>query len=282
MACILCKHAQYEKMFRVERLGKRFAIVRCKNCGLVFQHPFPKNINGLYDDAYFSGHGFDATVDYQKEIKTPGWRTQFNRLRLHYLEAKAPGKKLLDVGCAFGFFLSVAKKQGWDVHGVELSPHAAKGAQRPLGKDRIHQGTLEDAPFKKNSFDCITLFDVIEHVPDPMQTIASAYELLGKEGIVVIETANVDSLVAKIRKEHWTYFLLGHLHYFSRKTLRQALTQAGFLDIEILYGDEISILQRVKMAKGFSRKVRSLLFSSARKIGVGDLCVGGMVAIAKK
>ena len=242
----------------------------------------PKDIASLYEKEYFDGHGFDGTVDYAEEFKNPGWRTAFNKERLAFLERQAPGKKILDIGCAMGFFLSIAKKEGWDCSGVELSKDAASHAKKVIGAKRIHNGTLDTAPFKAGSFDCITMFDVIEHLDDPLPILKACRRLLKRDGILMVETANVDSLTARVRKEKWGYYLLGHLVYFSPKTLRRAFREGGFSSSRIIAGDEQLPWKKAAYQEGWKRKIRIFLVSALRRFHLGDQTIGGMIGIAKK
>lgn len=282
--CPVCTSKKFHQWYTLERMGKTFSVVRCENCTLAYQHPMPNktDIEAMYDEEYFEGKGFDTTVNYVKEALQEGIKHQFNHLRLEQFEKMCEGRKILDVGCAMGTFLKAAKERKWDVHGVEFSSAAAKKAIKLFGKQKIHLGTLAFAPFPKNFFDCITMFDVIEHMDDPVAVLRECRSFLRPGGVLIVETANIDSLVAKIRKKQWGYFLLGHLVYFSRKTLRLALQKAGFRSVDILYGDEVSVVRKASLYSSPFSKIRAFLFGSVRKIGIGDLSVGGMLAIARK
>ena len=131
--------------------------------------------------------------------------------------------KVLDVGCAAGFFLRVMKEHGDQVRGVELSPEIAHLAIQHLGEANIHVGQMADLPedkpgFETHSFDLVTLWDVIEHVPDPQDLLRRAHRMLKPTGVLVIETQNVDSRFAGLLGRRWQHYKHEeHLYHFNRQ-----------------------------------------------------------------
>jgi 2-polyprenyl-3-methyl-5-hydroxy-6-metoxy-1,4-benzoquinol methylase len=147
-----------------------------------------------------------------------------------------PGRKLrvLDVGCAAGYFLRVMRDEGHDVFGVELSAAIARHARSELGNERIHVGTLGDLPagsphFAAGSFDLVTMWDVVEHVADPQALLRQAHQLLKPDGTLVIETQNVDSAFAILLGRRWHHYKHEeHLYHFNPETVTKLLQQTGF------------------------------------------------------
>ena len=142
------------------------------------------------------------------------------------LRRLARSGRLLDVGCAAGFFLAEAQRY-YDCEGVELSAFSSKFAREHLGL-KVHTGTLADAWFASGQFDLITLWDVIEHVPDPRGVLDEVARLLKPGGHAVLTTGDVESAYARARAADWP--LMGppwHLYYFSRTTLGCMAHAAG-------------------------------------------------------
>lgn len=106
-----------------------FSIVRCEECGLTYVNPrlCPQALVSQYEEGYFFAGSYD---DYLSERK--GLEKTFER-RLEKIEKLAAPGRVLDLGCAFGFFLSVAQGRGWDAYGVDLSPSACRYAREQLG-----------------------------------------------------------------------------------------------------------------------------------------------------
>jgi SAM-dependent methyltransferase len=140
----------------------------------------------------------------------------------------------LDVGCATGNFLyEMSRQTGWQVDGVEPSAYAAQLARDSLGLN-IQQARLEDAGFKPGSFDVVTLWNVLEHVPSPMTTLRYVYQVLGEGGILIISVPVVDSTLASLFGPYWAEWdLPRHLYIFSHKTIESLTGAIGFKEIEV-------------------------------------------------
>ncbi len=208
-----------------------FEIHRCPSCGLCqtkLEEDYESFVKRYYSRGYFEGEENKvAYVDYEGD----GYLIKKNLQKYlqKILQFKTSGK-LLDVGCAYGYFLEHAKRAGFDVYGVEPSEHAAGRAQERLGKKSVTCSTLSDAGYKAGSFDVITMLDVFEHLGDPDHDIREAFRLLAPDGILLIATGDTDSLLAKIQKDRWTFYIPPqHLFFFNRPTLTTFLHNHGFV-----------------------------------------------------
>lgn len=180
-------------MYRFEDV--LFDVVRCA-CGFAYvdPRPDPASIGRMYDDPdyYLSG--------YTLGVETRGYFERKDELITHYetvardLAREAGGTgDLLELGSAGGFFLAGARRAGFRVRGVEISPQAAESSRRDLGLD-VHSGRLEDAPFESRSFDVAYADNVLEHTTAPAAVLARLRELLRPGGhLVVIVPTYVNS-----------------------------------------------------------------------------------------
>lgn len=279
--CNLCGFEEYREKYMMGTVN----IVKCKKCGLVCLNPQPSfsEIKKLYYEGYFKGKGFDKGIDYFNGLKyKKGW-DHISNSRLKNIEKFVKKGRILDIGCSFGEFLDIARKRGWEVNGVELSKFACKTSRNKF-KLNPFNGTLEQAKYPSETFDVITMFEVIEHLPDPLNTLKECNRILKKNGLIIIQTGNVESLSAKIYGKRWPYFLLGHLHYFSKKTISKMLEKAGFKIVKIYNGDEISLSANYKCFWEYKNK-RSLInwvkyikntgILIIRKLGLGGMSVYG-------
>jgi 2-polyprenyl-3-methyl-5-hydroxy-6-metoxy-1,4-benzoquinol methylase len=133
--------------------------------------------------------------------------------------AAKPGR-LLDAGCASGSFLCEAREAGWSVAGVEPSEVLYMKAREALGTDaELHCTTLESARFAPASFDAVTLWDVLEHVPDPVAFMGICASILRPGGKVIVNVPDLDSLEARVLGKKWPLLLAEHLNYFTRHSL---------------------------------------------------------------
>jgi SAM-dependent methyltransferase len=151
--------------------------------------------------------------------------------------------KVLDVGCAVGSYLVDLKKDGWDAYGVEKSGFAADLAgKRGL---KVFRGEFEKTDFPPDTFDVITMRSVIEHLYDPKKALQNAKRILKRNGLLLIETININSPEARFFGKKWSRLQIPrHVFFFEPSTIRKYLEQAGFKSVEIGYSYEPPIILR--------------------------------------
>jgi SAM-dependent methyltransferase len=202
-----------------------FSIVECRRCGLVYvgDHLAGIDFQSLYGESYYRGGNAQVFADYLGEERA---RRAVARRKLWSLRRLTANGRLLDVGCAAGFFLAEARRY-FDVQGVELSEYSSRFAREHLGLP-VFTGSLAAAKLAEASFDLITLWDVIEHVPDPLNVLRECRRLLRPSGHVVLTTGDIGSGYAVRTGSNW--HLLAppwHLYYFSRRTMTSMADRAG-------------------------------------------------------
>jgi len=160
-------------------------------------------ISELYDEGYYHG---DVYPDYTIEsVKAT------NEKRMNLVKQFWKGKgKILDVGCALGFFLLIAKNQGFDTYGIDISEYAIQEAKKILGTSVVCNDVEKKIPFRDKFFDVITCWDVIEHLQNPRLFLKRLSRKLRHGGLLFIETLNYESLSRKLMKENWYYFTNGY------------------------------------------------------------------------
>jgi 2-polyprenyl-3-methyl-5-hydroxy-6-metoxy-1,4-benzoquinol methylase len=138
---------------------------------------------------------------------------------------------LLDVGCSSGYFLDVASQLGFDAEGVEPGERAVQTA-REAGLT-VYSGCLEDMALPEQSFDAITMFEVIEHLKDARDTAKRCNRLLRPGGILVIGTANTASWTFMAMKSRWEYLHIdkhgGHVSFFNPASMKMLAQRTGFV-----------------------------------------------------
>jgi 2-polyprenyl-3-methyl-5-hydroxy-6-metoxy-1,4-benzoquinol methylase len=219
-------------VYRLDPLG----VVECERCELVFVSPrlTEPALQRLYDNVdYFEGgrgvYGGGASAAILQRQWTQG------RLALiaELLPDPNQRRQLLEVGCAYGWFLAAARARGYDVTGVELSANAAASARARLGP-RIHAGQLADAPLD-GPYDVICMWDTLEHVPDPAQFWLSIRKLVADDGVVLFSTPDVSSVPARLLgRRWWTLKPSEHLSQFTPDTHRLVAEQAGMEIIRVI------------------------------------------------
>jgi SAM-dependent methyltransferase len=199
---------------------------RCPSCLLQWWDFGDVDAFDIYDDEYFRGGG-EAGYDDYYAMRPSIERTAEMRLRHIEKYLGLTGGKMLDAGCGPGFFVSVAREQGWDASGIEISEAAANYARAELGLN-VRAALLQGSEVPAGEFDLITLWDVIEHVPDPLDAVSAAAHGLKPGGGFVMTTGDVESVVARLSKERWhLYSFPEHLFFHTEKSLRGLCERSG-------------------------------------------------------
>lgn len=234
----------------------KFEVHRCSLCELTFIWPMPDNSLEIYEADYFSGasQGFGYTdYDRDKQPMVPTFETYLRRIAKH--TAPGPRKTLMDVGAATGFFLNLARQAGWETAGIEPSESAAS-LGRAKGLD-VKTGILVPGVYAAGSFDVITMWDVIEHLPDPKATMQLVIDLLKPGGVVAINTPDASSLWAKFMGPRWHLLCPPeHLCLFSPKSLGSLLRDQGMSVLEVSKIGKSFTLQYVVQTLAHWQKLR--------------------------
>ena len=200
--------------------GSHAQIVECNHCGLVYANPrwtaeeLVAAYEAVEDETYVAERG-GRELTFQRHLEA-----------LERYTGAPQGRSLLDVGAYIGVFVEVATRAGWDAKGIEPSAWGvAQAQQRGL---RVLQGTQEAPALAGQQFDVLTMWDVIEHVADPLAELEQARRLLKPGGWLAVHTMDVDSVAARVLGPRWPWLMDMHLTYFSKRTLADMLRKAGF------------------------------------------------------
>lgn len=227
-ACPVCEHVGSAPVI----VKNGYAHVRCLNCQAIFVQPMPsaEELNAHYQNpAYFQGEteqGYRNYADMHRAL-----RPHFLR-RLKRIEREL-GRlgRLLDYGCADGYFLQLARAEGWDIAGLELAAHMREQACHALGAPIA--ASLDD--LREDTFDAITLWEVIEHLPQPIATLERLRAHLRPKGILMLSTPNAGHWQVPREPDQWRGFRPpSHLVLFDAHALNFALSRAGFVQIELM------------------------------------------------
>jgi SAM-dependent methyltransferase len=198
--------------------GESFAIVSCNECKLWITSPRPnhKNLGKYYDsDAYIShsNKGNSLVNVIYKMVRT---YTMHQKTQL--IKKFLPTGKLIDYGCGTGDFLAACKGKGYDVIGIEPNDVARQQAIEQT-KSNIYPDI--DGLNRNQKVDIITMWHVLEHVPDPKETLKRLRKQLNTGGHIIIAVPNRDSLDASQYKEHWAaYDVPRHLFHFNKLNIK--------------------------------------------------------------
>ena len=273
--CPICHNSNLNNYFNL-KLNDLIAL-KCRNCHHVFIQNSPItsfNVSDYYTIEDFKGdrktqstrwytnYYRDCVADYESFLLSSLILKQFQE-KLNYLNSQSPLKgRLLDVGCATGVFLDMAKKKEWEVEGVEISPDLASYAKENFSL-KVHIIDLTQHKLSSKPFHVVTLFDVIEHIPDPNLMIDACKELLFDNGLLLIRTPTEEALLRDIAKAiYWGsltkfelpmqwFYSFEHIHSFSLETLNILLKKHNFSIIKVFREEEsldrLNIPQYIKI-----------------------------------
>jgi SAM-dependent methyltransferase len=231
--------------------------------------PAPEHIERYYPENYdpYARDIKDESSPLRRFLRRRGMN---NRVQPLIRRTNKPGR-LLDVGCATGLFLNDMRSKGWTCYGVEPSISAAAYASNHFGLD-VFVGRLEEAHYPEASFDLITLWDVLEHTPNPRQVLEKSAILLKPGGTLFI---NIPNLNAKERKWFGPYWagwdIPRHLHMFPLDWLSKIVESIGLrlTDIEIVtggYGGLIISLDFWMKGRGVQQSVQTAVNMIVRSV----------------
>lgn len=260
VACLLCGSSDYATLleWRDLELAADLKVVRCRNCELTFTNPrpTPTTIGCFYPNDY-SCYELRSAVSPRWKARLRG-RVQRIVLRAHFGYPPQPvsglerlgsrlgrvwlrggGRRsewipyrgegrLLDFGCGAGAFLERMRDLGWKVEGLDMSTVAAHAVMRHRGI-KVHVGTLPHRDLAEQSFDCVTMWQALEHVHDPRLTVREARRLLRPEGLLVVAVPNLASWSFAHFGRYWFGLdVPRHLTHFTPATLTALLAAEGF------------------------------------------------------
>ncbi len=236
--CMGCGREEAILLFpRRDRLGSEtFHYFRCPGCGLIRlePRPAPAELSRYYPEEY------EAFQERRENLLFRWGRRRLWHRRLQVIRHSFPRPgRAFDVGCATGEFLEILRRQGWDVAGIEPNPRAAQQARARLGTEAIQVVSLEEASFPPATFDLITLWDVLEHLVDPLSALRRLAAWLRPGGLLALGVPNLESWDARLFGPAWIgWDAPRHLHLFPDSTLRKMLATAGLsiLVTSCLYG----------------------------------------------
>lgn len=198
----------------------------CPRCGLTYVNPIraaAEEVNReLYGDQR-SKHLMDGGEHQRRHQKRA-------RRLLRRFQSRGFKGRLLEIGCAEGLFLSVARADGWESHGLEIESQAAEYGRTRWGLD-IFCGPIGDAPWREGSFDVVYMSNIMEHLLTPLEILKAVRRLLRHGGLLYLKTGNIKSYSYRALGPDWYYvdfYSKGHVAYYHPGSIVFALERAGF------------------------------------------------------
>ncbi|AKD58017.1 class I SAM-dependent methyltransferase [Spirosoma radiotolerans] len=228
--CPVCGNSTFSSYLTCEDYlvsNQNFSIQQCQKCTFRLTNPRPneQSIGAYYKSDQYVSHNDNSGGLINTAYRLVRNYTLRSKLNLvNQLNGK-PGK-ILDVGCGTGAFLETCRAGGWQVTGMEPDPDA-----RAIAKEKLKVEIKPSLNALKGSepFDIISLWHVLEHIPNLNESIEAIHQLLAKQGTLLIAVPNSDSYDAHYFKEYWAaYDVPRHLHHFTPSTIELLFNKHGF------------------------------------------------------
>ena len=243
--CPVCRREMHY-LYTIERFRPNFRIYECPVCRLQKKETTDNDDSKYYNEDYYAGKSEYSYIDERKQnsFHAHVWKARLKNISKFI----PPPADFLDAGCSFGGFALQAKEMGYRANGLDVSEYAAEHAQKN-GLKTI-QGKIKSGIFPDDSFDIVTMIEVMEHVSNPDETLSALSKMIRPGGLLVIQTANFAGMQAKREKEKYHYYLPGHLYYYSRKNLTELLKKHKFSRVKFYPGVDFSLIAKLLKSRG--------------------------------
>ncbi len=226
ITCGLCSSPAVKGLYTIRGIDLK----QCEDCGAIFVYPpssFEELLSGYQEQYFQSGEhlewGYEDYFRLEEEVRETA------RRRLQVMSNYVSGGKLLESGCATGWFLDEAARQGFDVQGVEISRFASEWGRENLGL-RIFTGTLSEARLADEEFDVVVLWDVLEHLTEPLAELNQISRILKSGGYLFVSIPDAGSFWARAMGNKWFGYakIREHIFYYDRRSIAKVMSRAGF------------------------------------------------------
>lgn len=227
--CTMCGSSDLSHL--IER-PDGLTLVHCNTCHFSFlgKRPIQSALAAYYNSDYFQDSAtYQDYFNYAKASNDLGYCPRLHRLQPFINNWN--GLRVIEIGCAAGSTLNLIQRYGGLVEGIEISDEAA-GIARNLFNLNIFNGPFEESPIKKNNYDVVLMFDVLEHLPSAGNTIDQISKILSPKGYFAMTVPNFDRFA--LEKSDWPglHSWFEHLNYFTSDVLSKRLEKSGFTIIE--------------------------------------------------
>lgn len=217
-----------------------YSIVACSNCKLKFVDPRPtkSSLSKLYTQKYYLGLEIPNSYENYESWTIQHKRDYYNKLKL--IEKNSKIGKLFEIGCSNGYFLSLARTNGWQVNGMDISNYAINKARKKYSL-KLSSGPAETMKIKKQAYNVVVMWDTIEHLTNPYLVLKNIHKLLKSNGRLFLSTGITDDLLDKVTIGYSIWYVPpNHLYFFSFKSLSNILRLSGFKVVSIFKSNVLS------------------------------------------
>jgi SAM-dependent methyltransferase len=251
-------------------------LIRNTDSGLVVAAEIPDEVElkKLYEKEYFFGMEYSDYIADRPALEANFRQRVMKLKKMGFISKK---KRIVEVGCAYGYFLNLVKDKSLSHEGFDVTPDGVKFAKKELGVNASNENFLTKK--FKHKVDLVCMWDVIEHVGQPQEFVKKAASILEKGGALALTTGDIGTLVPRIRKGKWRMIHPPtHIYYFDKKTMTALLDMNGFdlLDYryDAVYRNLGSVLNQLivnQKAKGGNATLLRLILKACTGTGLTKL-----------
>ncbi len=244
MNCILCNSDKHKQLF----IKNNARYVKCKNCGMIFQDPMPlpSKLNNYYKDgeSYWTDNRHTIVNNLENLFKAGDFYIEIIKKHIS-IDKKT---KVLDFGCGTATFLYRIKPFVNEVRGIDLSEWSAMFAKDNFDIE-VDTRKLEEITNYNAYFDFITMWQTLEHISSPVETIECLKQFLKPRGYLIIGVPNIKSFFAKVLGKYWSHFNADeHVLLFNTKTLAMFMDKMNF-----------DVVKTYKLAYSFDTELENIV-----------------------
>lgn len=228
IVCPICNSDKIKESFKKDG----YDLYSCQDCLVLFVWPTPVNLKNIYSREYFNNQREGPNFGYVSYDQDKLSMADTFHTYLAKIEKFVSGRNIFDVGAATGYFLDLARQRGWHTCGVDISDYAAREASQRghqvLAGDNISSLSWPD------KFDAVTMWDVLEHLPDPVGYLQQLNRIMKKDAVLATNTINKSSLWARLWGQRWHAIIPPeHLFFYSPPSLFKLFDRSGFKVLEV-------------------------------------------------
>ena len=222
-SCPYCQSSA-SLLFQVPDLNRRvsaaiFDYYRCNNCGLIFKSPVPDDLGAYYPEEYYPIP--ETLIDLRA-------RARKQQYKIGILKQYVKEGRLLEIGPSYGEFACVARDAGYQVDAIEMDTHCCEFLRNVVGINTINSSDIQAALDALGNYEIISLWQVIEHLPQPWEVLDSALEHLATNGVLVIATPNPHALQFRLFGKRWTHLdAPRHIQLIPMELMKRHLQEHG-------------------------------------------------------
>ncbi len=223
--CPICSNDSFKTYFETKDYfftNENFTLSQCKNCDFVFTNPIPNNLDYYYETPEYLSHNTknkSIITKLYSEIRKINLKRKYN-LVSKYIDKGS----ILDIGCGTGELLEQFCKNGWETIGIEPNKNAREIASKKI--EVFDEKDLQN--LKPKSFDVISMWHVLEHVPHLNKRITEVSNLCKNDGIMIFALPNLNSPDSRKYGKYWSALdVPRHLYHFTQQTFEKLISKHG-------------------------------------------------------